>query len=78
MTETSELSGNTAAKLAETSELSLIPGTDFEIASYSNNTKRGTAKVVLKGRGSYAGTKTLSFRIVQRKVDYAGKIYNRF
>ena len=52
----------------------LIPGTDFEIVSYSNNTKRGTAKVVLKGKGSYAGTKTLSFKIVQRKVNYAGKL----
>ncbi len=52
----------------------LVPGTDFEIISYQNNIKRGTAKVVLKGKGSYAGTKTLSFRIVQRKVDYTGKI----
>jgi len=52
----------------------LTPGTDFEIVSYSNNIKRGTAKVVLKGKGSYAGTKTLSFKIVQRKVDYAGKL----
>lgn len=52
----------------------LIPGTDFEIASYSNNTKRGTAKVVLKGKGSYAGTKTLTFKIVRRKVDYTGKL----
>ena len=52
----------------------LVPGTDFEIVSYSNNIKRGTAKVVLKGKGNYAGTKTLSFRIVQRKVDYTGKL----
>ena len=52
----------------------LVPGTDFEIVSYSSNIKRGTAKVVLKGKGSYAGTKTLSFKIVQRKVSYAGKL----
>ena len=52
----------------------LVPGTDFEIVSYSSNIKRGTAKVVLKGKGSYAGTKTLTFRIVQRKVSYAGKL----
>ena len=52
----------------------LVPGTDFEIVSYSNNIKRGTAKVVLKGKGSYAGTKTLTFKIVQRKVSYTGKL----
>ncbi len=44
------------------------------IASYSNNIKRGTAKVVLKGKGSYAGTKTLSFKIVQKGADYQGAL----
>lgn len=31
--------------------------------SYENNKKRGTAKVVVKGRGDYSGTVTRTFRI---------------
>ena len=54
----------------------LVPGTDFVIASYSSNIKKGTAKVTIRGTGTYAGTKTLSFKIVQRKVNYAGKLWN--
>ena len=33
----------------------LIPGTDFVVLSYSSNTKAGTAKVTVKGIGSYGG-----------------------
>ena len=37
--------------------------TDYEITGYQNNTKKGTAKVTLKGMGNYGGTKTVSFKI---------------
>ena len=31
--------------------------------SYVNNLKKGTAKVTIKGKGEYGGTKTISFKI---------------
>ncbi len=52
----------------------LIPGTDFVVLRYSNNTKSGTAKVTVKGIGSYGGTKTLTFKIRQKKGDYKGAL----
>ena len=46
-------------------------GTDYEIASYTNNIKKGTAKVTFRGLGEYGGTKTVSFKIGQRSIsDY--------
>ena len=52
----------------------LVPGTDFVVLSYSNNTKAGTAKVTLKGMGNYGGTRTLTFKIKQKKGDYKGSL----
>ena len=42
---------------------------DYEILpdSYVNNYKKGTAKVTLRGRGEYGGTKVVSFKIYERK-----------
>ncbi len=37
----------------------LVPGTDFEIVNYSNNIKKGTASVTLRGLGSYGGTRVI-------------------
>ena len=39
---------------------------DYEIVSYSNNVAKGNATVVLKGVGNYGGTKTVTFKIVQK------------
>ncbi|MDE7269861.1 MAG: InlB B-repeat-containing protein, partial [Acetatifactor sp.] len=39
---------------------------DFEIVGYTNNIKKGTAKVTIRGIGNYGGTKTVNFRIVQK------------
>ena len=39
-------------------------GTDFSL-SYRDNVKTGTGKCVITGKGSYKGTKTVSFRIVR-------------
>lgn len=35
----------------------------FEITGYSNNIKKGTAKVTIHGIGEYGGSKTVSFKI---------------
>jgi len=43
----------------------LKKGTDYT-ASYTNNTKVGTAKITLRGKGNYTGTKTVSFKIVRK------------
>ena len=50
----------------------LIPGKDFVVQSYTDNNKKGTAKVTLKGINGYGGTKTLSFKIVLAQVEFAG------
>ncbi|MBO5551954.1 MAG: hypothetical protein J5966_08345, partial [Lachnospiraceae bacterium] len=50
----------------------LVYGKDFAVSGYKNNKKKGTAKVTLKGLGSFAGTKTLTFRITEKKGDYKG------
>lgn len=36
---------------------------EYEIVGYSNNLNKGTAKLTIRGRGSYGGTKTVSFKI---------------
>ena len=41
---------------------------DYEIIGYTNNIKKGTAKMTLKGVGDYGGTKTVTFKIVPRNV----------
>ena len=38
----------------------------YEITGYSKNQKAGTAKVTLRGIGSYGGTKTYSFKIKKK------------
>lgn len=44
-------------------------GTDYEIADYSNNLKKGTATVTFKGIGAYAGEKTVKFKIDFAKIE---------
>lgn len=41
--------------------------------SYENNKDIGTATVTINGRGSYTGTKTLTFRIVPKKTTLSAK-----
>ena len=60
-------------------ELDLKLGTDYEIVSYTNNIKKGTAKVTFRGKGEYGGEKTVSFKIGQRSiVDYWQGLKNFF
>jgi len=56
------------------SSQTLYPGRDFVVAGYSNNVRKGTARVTLKGSGAFGGTKVLTFKIVQKPVDYKGAL----
>lgn len=47
--------------------VTLKNGTDYTL-TYKNNTKVGTAQIIVTGKGNYAGTKTLSFKIVARNI----------
>ncbi len=49
----------------------LVYGKDYEIvaSSYKNNKKKGTAQVTLRGKGDYAGEKTVKFKITARKIN---------
>ncbi len=69
-----DLTGILTAKDKTGATVSLLPGTDFNVAGYENNVKKGTAKVTVQGIGNFAGTKTLTFRILQKKVDYKGAL----
>ena len=42
-------------------------GTDYTL-TYSNNIKTGTARVTIKGKGDYTGTKRVSFKIVKKSA----------
>lgn len=46
----------------------LLECSDYEIVSYQNNVKAGTATVVLQGMGDYGGTKTVKFRIRKKSL----------
>ncbi len=46
----------------------LTYGVDFEAVSYSKNVKKGTATVVLCGKGKYSGEKTFKFKIVSKSI----------
>ncbi|MCD8039025.1 MAG: hypothetical protein LUE96_08075 [Lachnospiraceae bacterium] len=41
----------------------LTLGTDYEIVSYTNNVKKGTASVTVRGINSCGGMKTVKFKI---------------
>ncbi len=69
-----ELTGILTAKDADGASLDLLPGKHFVVLSYSNNGKKGTGKVAVRGIGDFAGTKTLSFKILQKSVDYKGAL----
>lgn len=47
----------------------LTAGTDYVIVGYSNNTKKGTASVTIMGKGDFCGTKTIKFKITEKKVE---------
>lgn len=44
--------------------------TDYEIAGYDNNIKKGSALVSIRGIGDYSGTKTAKFNIIAKTMNY--------
>ena len=53
-------------------------GTDFYVESYKNNVNTGTAKVTLRGKGSYGGSKTVKFKIRRHDgKNYTGVLKGR-
>ena len=54
--------------------ITLKMGTDYEIVSYANNTNKGTATAVIKGIGSYSGTRTFKFKISAKQMQIGGVI----
>ncbi|MBR5128170.1 MAG: leucine-rich repeat protein, partial [Roseburia sp.] len=44
--------------------------TDYEIVGYSNNEKKGTAKITIRGIGDYSGEKTVTFKITTKTLNY--------
>lgn len=53
----------------------LVKGTDYTI-SYKNNKNIGTATVTITGKGSYTGTKSLTFKIIPAKTTLTAKKSN--
>lgn len=47
-----------------------LESSDYDIIGYENNIKKGTAKVTLKGKGNYSGSKTVSFAITGKTMYY--------
>ena len=47
---------------------------EIDLNSYVNNHKKGTAKVTIKGKGDYAGTKTISFKIKAQTMKWWEKL----
>ncbi|MBD5522337.1 MAG: hypothetical protein HDR03_14125 [Lachnospiraceae bacterium] len=60
-----------SALTLKTSKDSTEDGYYIDASSYVNNDKKGSAKVTLIGTGSYAGSKTVTFKITARKMEWA-------
>ena len=41
---------------------------DYEIINYTNNIKKGTAKLTIHGLGKYGGTKTVTYKIIAQPI----------
>ena len=60
----------TPAPVIKDGTRTLVKGTDYTL-SYSNNIKKGTAKLVITGKGKYAGSKTVNFSIKAASISKA-------
>lgn len=69
---TKTYNGDEQTLKAEDLDTTLRMGTDYVIAGYSNNVNKGTATAIIKGIGSYSGTKTVKFKIVGKTMDIDG------
>lgn len=50
-------------KKAKLGSTTLTKGKDYVVVGYKNNVNAGTASIVIKGKGSYTGTKTINYTI---------------
>lgn len=41
---------------------------DYEVIGCYNNSRRGTATILVRGKGAYSGVKRVTFKIVQKKI----------
>lgn len=57
------------------SGLNLINGTDY-VVTYSNNVQPGIATVTVTGKGNYTGSKSISFKILEKKKDLSNATVN--
>ena len=55
-------------KLKINGTMTALKDSDFEIVGYSKNIKKGTAKVTIRGKYPYGGTKTVNFKIIARPL----------
>ncbi|MDE6738511.1 MAG: hypothetical protein K2K07_05415, partial [Lachnospiraceae bacterium] len=55
-----------------------VTADEYEIVSYSNNTKKGKASLVIRGKGQYGGTKKVTFAIKAKgmKTNLADAVAN--
>lgn len=60
----------TPAVVVSVGNTTLVSGTDYTV-TYSSNINAGTAKAVVKGKGKYKGTVTLTFAIAKRDIKKA-------
>ncbi|MCQ2548480.1 MAG: InlB B-repeat-containing protein [Lachnospiraceae bacterium] len=58
------------SKITVTYNKKAISSDNFEIVKYENNVNMGTAKVTLKGINDLGGSKTVTFKIVQKPMYY--------
>ena len=62
-------------KESKTSTITLVKGEHYTV-SWENNVKKGTAKVIITGVGEYGGTKTVTFKIVAKKMTILELLFN--
>ena len=56
----------------------MLDASDFEIVDYSNNVKKGTAKLTIRGKNNYGGVKTVTFKITQKKFEISSVLNSLF
>ena len=51
-------------------QIRTLKNSEYEIVGYTNNVKKGTAKITIHGLGEYGGMKTGTFKITARKMKW--------
>lgn len=69
-----DTTGILTAKDKTGASVSLQSGMHFSVAGYASTVNKGTARVTLRGTGDFAGTKTVTFKIMPKKVEDLGAL----